>query len=273
MQTQSQGVPGVTNGLATIPTSGTITLPESAVIALRIGMRPASEGLPLKDADRLLDSGYHSMENGYARLDDGILYLSALTPMPGVTGDMIDWWFAWHSLDSSYYNTWHPVDHLGAKWRHPVTWSDDWPAIYLSNISEVDEYIGPELHRLAIDFRPPEEYLDTSRFQEAGIATAICARTYLRDSNLAVGHLIHLIRNTDDGVEMRSRFWLADVDASGKAFGLGRILNPLLNTRFVRHRVMKDQFARELLKHCAEEMRRLGDILPELYAKFGGKNA
>jgi isopenicillin N synthase-like dioxygenase len=46
-----------------------------------------------------------------------ILYVAALTDMPNVTGEMIDWWFAWHDTDQAY-TLWHPRDHISAVWRH-----------------------------------------------------------------------------------------------------------------------------------------------------------
>ena len=33
-------------------------------------------------------------------------------PMPGVTVDMLDWWFAWHSLASMHYGIWYPPGHF-----------------------------------------------------------------------------------------------------------------------------------------------------------------
>jgi DAPG hydrolase PhiG domain len=53
------------------------------------------------------------METGYSRLDNGMLYIAALTDMPGVTGAMIDWWFSWHDTDKAY-TLWHPRDHISA---------------------------------------------------------------------------------------------------------------------------------------------------------------
>jgi phloretin hydrolase len=33
--------------------------------------------------------------------------------MPGVTVDMLDWWFAWHSLAGMHYGIWYPPGHFG----------------------------------------------------------------------------------------------------------------------------------------------------------------
>src|SRR5262245_47011757 len=80
--------------------SAALRIPEAIVAAARAGLQPASRGIGVRAADTLLDAGYLELENGYARLDDGTLYVAVLTPMPDVTGEMIDWWFAWHGEDS-----------------------------------------------------------------------------------------------------------------------------------------------------------------------------
>lgn len=44
------------------------------------------------------------------------------------------------------------------------------------------EYIGGELMKLRIHSRDPAESLDVSRFAEAGVSTAACARVGLLDA-------------------------------------------------------------------------------------------
>jgi hypothetical protein len=83
---------------------------------------------------------------------------------------------------------------------------------------------------------------DTSRFEVANIATAVCARGGQRLENVWTTHLIHLMQKTATGTEMRSR----DIP---------------------------DTLGRDLLLHCAEEMRHLAKILPELYKRFGPKTS
>jgi DAPG hydrolase PhiG domain len=80
------------------------------------------------------------------------------------------------------------------------------------------------------------------------------------------------MRKTANGTEMRSRFWLGDVDESPKG-PIGRLLTPIMNTPFMRRRNIPDTLGRDLLLHCAEEMRHLAKILPELYKRFGPKTS
>jgi DAPG hydrolase PhiG domain len=240
---------------------------ELAVAAARAGLQPAAQAIALVETNRLLAPGYLSMETGYARMDNGMMYVAALTDMPGVTGEMIDWWFAWHDTDKAY-TLWHPRDHIEAVWKHPVDRSLPLREQYIGNTSQIKEYIGSTLEHLNVFFQPPERYFDTTRFANSGIATAVCARGGQRLENVWTAHLIHLIRKTEQGVEMRSRFWLGDVDASPKG-ALGKLLTPLMNTATMRKRNIADHIGRDLMLHCAEEMHHLAGILPELYRRFG----
>jgi DAPG hydrolase PhiG domain len=262
-----QHVPSVTVLGQTWQPDASIYTSEVAVAAARAGLQPATQAITLAETNRLLDAGYLSMETGYARLDNGMMYVSALTDMPGVTGEMIDWWFAWHDTDKAY-TLWHPRDHIEAVWKLPVDRSLPLREQYIGNTSQIIEYIGSTLEHLNVFFQPPKRYFDTSRFTDSGIATAVCARGGKRLENVWTAHLIHLIRKTPHGVEMRSRFWLGDVDASPKG-PIGKLLTPLMNTAMMRKRNIPDHIGRDLMLHCAEEMHHLAVILPELYRRFG----
>lgn len=69
-----------------------------------------------------------------------------------------------------------------------------------------------------------------------------------------VGHLIHLIKNEPDGVRMRSRFWLGDMDG--------------VTDREIRKANVPEKFAMGLLQHATEEMAILATVLPDMYHKF-----
>ncbi len=264
-----QFIPSVTVDGQTWRPDASIYLREVAVAAARAGIQPADKALPLERVGELLNPGYLPMETGWARLDNGLMYVAAHTPMPGVTGDMIDWWFSWHDTGNAYH-LWHPRDHISAIWQHPVDRTLPIRQQYIGNTSQIIEYIGSKEEWLNVWFQKPETYFDVSRFASSGIATAVCARGGLRRENIWSAHLIHLMRNTPDGVEMRSRFWLGDVDASPKGW-LGKLLTPFLNRPATRRRNVPDHAGRDLMLHCAEEMHHLGQLLPELYRRFGPK--
>jgi hypothetical protein len=126
---------------------------------------------------------------------------------------MIDWWFGWHGVETERYRLWHPQAHLFAQMRYERTVSTGLTnrERFIGNTSYVDEYIGPSIFRLAITFQEPRDFgLDQDSFGDAGVSTAICARVGFSDKPVDSGYLVHLVRETTDGCEMRSRFWLGE---------------------------------------------------------------
>jgi hypothetical protein len=153
--------------------------------------------------------------------------------MPGCEGKMVDWWFGY--LDGTKtYNKWHPKAHLS------LEWDEHWrPGHYIGASHWVEEDMGGQVLKVRIRFFEPSEVFDTSRFKEAKIGAAICGKAYNPDETHN-GTVIHLLRDTDYGCEMRSRFWLNDVP---------------------------DMAGAGLMQHCMEEMGTLADFLPDLYKK------
>jgi hypothetical protein len=85
--------------------------------------------------------------------------------------------------------------------------------------------------------------------------TAICALTAPVGLPVTAGALIHQVRRTERGSEMRSRFWLGGEN-------MGGFLAPL-----ARHALTASEAdGRALFVHCAEEMAHLARFLPALYA-------
>ena len=56
-------------------------------------------GTPVEELNKMFDEGYTDSEFGFYTLPDGGTMFANLTPFPGVTPEMFDWWFAWHGLD------------------------------------------------------------------------------------------------------------------------------------------------------------------------------
>ena len=65
----------------------------------------------------LLDPGYHEVETGWCVLDNGAGYVAVNMKMPGVTVEMVDWWYAWHGLEDLRYMLWF----LPATWASVST--------------------------------------------------------------------------------------------------------------------------------------------------------
>ena len=217
----------------------------------------------LSEAPSLLDPGYWPVETGYSACPDGSARIFALTPMPGVEPAMWDWWFGWHGDEALKYKLWHPRAHVH------VAWADGEGDLgrYVGRTSKVVEYVGASRLDLTIRFVPPASLgLDEARLAAQG-EVAICARGGLAGAPVETGWLIHHLRPTADGCEMRSRFWLGGpyIRPRGMAGPLGVALGAVA----ARLSPLSLRDAGDLLVHCSQEMTHLAAILPDLYADFG----
>ncbi|MCM1965884.1 DAPG hydrolase family protein [Streptomyces sp. G1] len=243
------------------------------------GMAPTEYAYGIQDAARIMSKpGYHKMETGWTRVPGGVM-ICVLTDMPGVTGEMWDWWFGWHSTETARYKLWYPDAHqfaaVGENRSADRTLTDR--QRYIDNVSYVDEYVGGSLQRLAIRFTDPTRL----GFDEPGPGHAvICARVGLSQYPVAQGWLIHQVRPTTDGAEMRSRFFLNDtqvLDLPGHcAPGRGATLLTRKTARKlgnaalprVAKRALGPTFGQDLLYHCGAEMNHLAAFLPQLHEEF-----
>jgi len=230
--------------------------------ALSVGPVASERLLALEAAPSLEESGYHDLENGFGFTPDGALHVAVRTELPGVTPEMIDWWFGWHSEHPSRYKLWHPRAHVHACWHRPEGNALRGAARYLGRVSFVDEYLGSRLHHLAIGFVPPARFGLPDATPDV---TYICAECGLTDTPVQGGILIHQVRRMTGGSEMRSRFWVAGRHARLEASGPW---NSLLRraARLVGPGV---DDGRALLVHCAQEMAHLGTFLPEVFRELG----
>ena len=237
--------------------------------ALMHGIEAAELGFPVSEANQLLEGGYLPLENGFTRLKNGQVFVSTLTKMPGVNGKMIDWWFGWHYMESQRYKLWHPRAHVLNRAERMV--GDD-PQLsdrekYLNNPNFVSEYVGGELIDIIIAFSEASEFFDVSRFQGANVSTAICGVVGYQGSPLNFGIIIHLIRETEFGCEMRSRFWLGNIEIRGGVPAAG-LLNKVAGSELVARRAVPIELGRDMVVHCAMEMNHLASFLPDLYADY-----
>jgi hypothetical protein len=189
--------------------------------------------LPMEEIQRLLEPGYMPIETGYFVQANGDCQVRALTRMPGCKGKMLDWWFG-YIKDTATYKKWHPQAHAFFEW------DDKWnPGHYIGATHVSHEYLGSDLKKLKMKFYDPAEIFDTSKFKAANVGAVICIDVYDIENNLD-GHMVHLVRDTYFGCELRSRMWLKQAPLeAGKA----------------------------VLQHASEEFGNLADFLAQLYAK------
>jgi hypothetical protein len=226
--------------------------------AIRNGPSAADAIPSVKEVRSLLAPGYSPLETGYTLQPDGSLRVAVLTPMPDVSPRMWDWWFGWHGSHDSRYKIWHPTAHLSAAWQDGGLEEG-----YIGRVSMIQEYIGKSLEKANIAFCDPAELgLPAAKLADLDKEVFICARLGYTRLPLDFGWLVHQVRRTEGGAEMRSRFWLGGPHVAlrgGPPFA-SRILQRLAR--------LPQKQAIELLQHCGEEMNHLAGVLPDLYSKF-----
>ena len=250
--------------------NGDLWVTEDVLDALRAPM-DARDVLNPGDINRLLDPGYHQVENGFCHLPDGSAYIASRVHMPGCTGDMYSWWFWWHAVESARYTLWYPYNHISVEpldrevlLRPGLSHEQR----YIGTTHHVDEYIGAELMKVAIRFVDPAEIgLDTRRFAEAGIVGHACARVSVRGTGVEGVTMVHLARKVEGGIEQRSRYWIGHNPRL--LTPLGKVpLEPLAKLGLRRLQVGQ-HIGYEQLLHDQIEFTHLASFLPELYREFG----
>lgn len=218
---------------------------------------------PLDESPVTLLSGEGVLENGFALTANGAMHVAVRTEMPGTDPAMVDWWFGWHGDSAERYKLWHPQAHVHAQWQATPAAGSRGRARYRGQVSCVDEYVGSELGRFAIRFLTPSElgFCDAT-LDDGQQDTVICARVGLADFPVDVGYLVHHVRRTERGAEMRSRFWLGGPYATGRN---GSLLGNMASQGLRLAMKPNEENARALLVHCAEEMTHLASFLPRLH--------
>lgn len=200
------------------------------------------------------DSLYY--ETGYKKQDDGSYVVSMYCPMPGITPEMIEWWFWWHPKKDERYQVWFPGSHFKNRYsRKQATYfeSNQRPA-FQNNTQYPTEKIGGIRMPLRIDFVTPEEFGFSKEIMlKNNIPLIVCGHVGAFGGLIWHTEMAHIFKRTEEGLFMISRFWL------GKT---------MKNSLF-KKLIVTDDTARGMAEHCCIEYRNLHEILPELYKEFG----
>ena len=216
-----------------------------------------SLGLHISGRNDLLNKGYLSCERGYCLMPDGTGFIAMLTKMPGISMEMIEWWFAWHGLEDLRYAIWCTDDHLGIHVRPEDLGRRLDTSLTLRernwNTTDVvyeDIGMGPML--LDISFMSPEDYgYDMGRFKEPNTLGAISANLSISETKTPMVTFTHIARPIKGGIELRSRFWLG-WQISDK--------EPVIVETNIPMELVKG-----LAYHCPKEYANLAAILPSVY--------
>ena len=194
---------------------------------------------------------------GYGVAENGAGFVCNETYMPNVKSEMLDWWFAWHSVGSDLrYKIWDSEDHYFAR-------ADN--AEYVCNpdvpINQktwgVNHYIiedvgnGPDFLKLC--FKSPKNFgYDEKLVGTPNCESLVCA---IGAGNCAAA-MTHKWYNYQDGVKLCSRFWV----------GYGVVDGKIVCTLPEKIKIPVD-VAMKLFAHNIKEFSNLAEILPEIYAE------
>jgi len=227
--------------------------------------RPA-DALGLGDLDRLLDPEPLPVETGWCWTPERVAYVAVRSEMPGVSGEMWDWWFDWHPRDPLRYRIWYPGSHLDIAFEPPPTPGEK-PHWGATHYPVEDVGLGRQVIR--IQFRRPTEYgYSTDALADPRIGTIVGGFVGSQRERARVGVVSHVFLRDGDGVVLRSRFWLGGMlrpDVPGR---VGDGIGWLMNRPPVRRAVLPAALPQRLARHCAIEYARLAAILPELHERY-----
>ncbi|MEM6807023.1 MAG: FAD-binding protein, partial [Bacteroidota bacterium] len=222
----------------------------------------------LADLDKMTlleDKGDMPIETGYSVDEDGSIAVVVKTHMPNTNPEMWDWWFGWHGSEDTRYKLWHPQAHLSAEWEDGR--NDN---CYIGRTSIIKEYIGESLLDAAIQFKSPLDFgFSFESVNQTEKAVYICAKIGHPNFPVDYGYLVHQLRETPAGTEMRSRFWMSGKYVSARKENI--ISNAAVKI-LQNFKTLPRDFGRDLMLHCAEEMSHLASILPELYNTYAKKD-
>ena len=219
-------------------------------------MLDPADAIQASEMNRLFDDGYLPGELGWTVFPDGSATLANITPMPGVTPEMFDWWFAWHGLAPMRYKIWNREQHYYCLTQNPEKALDKSLSMkerYWDTTHDVEEDCNMGKEKLLINFRNPADIgFDPEKLKDFK-GTIVCA-----GNEQSPTIMCHFVRPTADGCELRTRFWMGQSVINGKP---KCILPP--GVQFPAEPV------KALLMHNIKEFTHLASILPELYEEFG----
>lgn len=205
--------------------------------------------LKIEDKNKILEDGYLSAENGFYHFDDRSAYVAVLTKMPNATVEMIDWWFWWQAKESLRYRIWYPEMHYEISWDFGNFYNDESKTyrerLHLSK-HIVTEDIGTGKAKIVIKFMRPEEFgFNKDKLKKNNEGTIICAK--VGDLTKKVWHtrICHAVIKAEKGVEMRSRFWMANKVERMDNFGQ-RMINAILNKSFVKRKLLPKNLGKHM---------------------------
>jgi len=154
----------------------------------------------IRDVNQLLKPGYLPVETGYCRLSNGQMYVAALTRMSGCNREWVEWYFKSFINEDNTNRRWETEPSFEASEVRP-------PSHFIGANPYTKHFIAGKLLNFKVSKEDPSLYFDVSKAREAGVSIVYCGRSFLPDGT-PDAHIIRIVRDTDYGCEIRSRYWI-----------------------------------------------------------------
>jgi len=179
---------------------------------------------------------------------------------------MWDWGNGWHGSEDERYKLWHPHAHISARWEDGSSDTG-----YVGRNTIIKEYTGQYMLDAVIQFKSPSDFgFSHESVNHPENAVFICAKIGHPSFPVDFGYLVHQVRRTPQGAEMRSRFWIGGKYVSART---DKFLNKAAVNVLQKVKGLPNNFGQDLMLHCAEEMNHLAVILPQLYQTYATDKA
>ena len=223
-----------------------------------------SLAIRITDRNKLFDA-FPEVDFGWWQFEDGTAMTANPTFLPGVTGEMFDWWFAWHPIDRLRYACWDSEDHYDVYLDDPARARDmslsmrerHWESIH--NIWE-DIGLPSGSGLLRIHFKNPADMgYDASRIDTDDCNALVCANVKIvgddQTPDIPVV-MTHFLKPAEGGSKLQSMFWFGWQIVDGKA------------VKSIPDGVKIPELGPKcLLNHNVKEFSNLSKILAPLYAE------
>ena len=223
--------------------------------------RELGQGLEAKDRNEFIAAGTHPEQMGYYPLKDGGLLVAGNIPMPGITAEMLYWWWAWHGLEPLRYAIWDPEDHFDVALNEEGRRRALDPQVPLEEKTwgathTVQESIGGPPDEIVIMFQDPKKMgFDPALIGTDSCEFLVCANALMGEMKVPVV-MAECAKKGDGVMTFQARFWVGYHIVDGEAKYL---LPPEV--------VLPDEIAKGLIAHNIKEFANLGKILPKVFAE------
>lgn len=196
-------------------------------------------------------------QQGYGVLEDGTAFVCNETYMPGVTSEMLDWWFPWHSVGPDLrYKMWNNEDHYFAR-ADKINYVTD-PAVPINQRTwgvchHILEAVGPVPEFIRVFFLKPSDFgYDMNLIGTEKCSSLVCGA----GEDPCGAAMTHKWYPYKDGVMLVSRFWM------GYGYKDGNVQKLIPDGMKVPEIAAKGLYA-----HNIKEFTNLASILPSVYAE------